>query len=84
MGNKTYLGYGVYVQRNEWDQIVLTTEDGVRTTNSVVLEPEVLGQFMSWLGFFRERPNPASAMFRQGEGGKFTSDGKVKVKDGEV
>lgn len=26
----------------------------------------------------------ASVMFRQGEGGKFTSDQKVKVKDGEV
>lgn len=37
---KAYLGDGVYV---EWDgfSFILTTEDGARVTNRIVLEPEV-------------------------------------------
>jgi hypothetical protein len=38
--HKTYLGDGVYAII-EYNQVVLTTEDGVRTTNRIVLEPEV-------------------------------------------
>jgi hypothetical protein len=37
---KHYLGDGVYVEAN-LRGLVLTTEDGVRTTNTIVLEPSV-------------------------------------------
>lgn len=38
---KAYIGDGVYV---DWDgySIVLTTEDGIRMTNIIYLEPEVM------------------------------------------
>lgn len=37
---KTYLGDGVYADFDGFG-IVLTTEDGIRETNRIVLEPEV-------------------------------------------
>jgi len=37
---KRYLGDGVYVDRNELG-LVLTTENGIAVTNTIVLEPEV-------------------------------------------
>ena len=36
----TYLGDGVYVKEDGYG-LVLSTEDGVRTTNTIWLEPEV-------------------------------------------
>jgi hypothetical protein len=49
---KEYLGDGVYAG---WDgyAIVLTTEDGIRATNTVVLEPDVysaLARYVERLG----------------------------------
>lgn len=38
--SKQYLGDGVYVDVNALG-LVLTTEDGLKTTNTIVLEPEV-------------------------------------------
>jgi hypothetical protein len=37
---KVYLGDGVYLALDGPD-LVLTTEDGIRVTNRIVLEPEV-------------------------------------------
>lgn len=45
---KAYLGDGVYAERTP-QGIVLTTENGISITNSIVLEPEVLSAFMEWL-----------------------------------
>lgn len=39
--NKEYLGDGVYVARAD-NGLVLTTENGIRITNTIFLEPEVL------------------------------------------
>lgn len=43
MPNKTkeYLGDGVYVDFDDFS-FILTTENGIETTNVIVLEPEVL------------------------------------------
>lgn len=38
--NKQYLGDAVYADF-QYDQIVLTTEDGIRDTNTIYLEPQV-------------------------------------------
>jgi hypothetical protein len=37
---------------------VLTTENGSRITNTVVLDPEVLLNFELWLKQLREEPQP--------------------------
>lgn len=50
MKKKEYLGDGVYVEINENGQIVLTTEDGIRATNTIYLEPEVYGRLVEYLG----------------------------------
>ena len=39
---KSYLGDAVYADLDQWGCLILTTEDGIRATNRIVLEPEVL------------------------------------------
>ncbi len=46
--SKRYLGDGVYVDIDERG-IVLTTEDGIRATNTIVLEPEVIAALEQYL-----------------------------------
>lgn len=46
---KTYLGDGAYVHFDEHGCVVLTAENGYRTTNTVVLEPEVFAALVAWL-----------------------------------
>jgi hypothetical protein len=45
---KTYLGDGAYA---EWDghDMTLTTSNGIEDTNTVVLEPGVLGMFLRFV-----------------------------------
>ena len=45
---KTYLGDAVYVDFDGW-HIVLTTEDGISTTNEIFLEPEVIVALQQYL-----------------------------------
>lgn len=47
---KEYLGDGVYVERDEFGNLIVTTEDGIRATNRIVMEPEVLQSFLRWIG----------------------------------
>lgn len=47
--SKRYLGDAVYVQWKEWGDLVLTTEDGIRATNRIVLEPTVLRALLAYL-----------------------------------
>lgn len=47
MDNKSYLGDGVYVQHDGFS-IVLTTEDGISTTNTIYLEPSVYNALGEW------------------------------------
>jgi hypothetical protein len=44
---KPYLGDGVYVEHDGF-AFVLTTEDGIRVTNRIVLEPEVYTALAKW------------------------------------
>ena len=44
MGDKVSLGDSVYAQFDGFG-IILTTENGLGPTNTIVLEPEVLGKF---------------------------------------
>lgn len=38
---KRYVGDGVYADYSEHGELVLTTENGIEVTNTIVLEPEV-------------------------------------------
>jgi hypothetical protein len=40
--HREYLGDAVYAQCDEIGRLVLTTEDGYRATNTIVLEPTVI------------------------------------------
>lgn len=50
---KDYIGDGAYVDFDGYS-VVLTTEDGLRATNTIVLEPEVLVAFERWVKRLRE------------------------------
>ena len=45
---KTYLGDSVYVD-DEHGMVKLTTENGLGASNTIFLEPEVLGALFTWL-----------------------------------
>jgi hypothetical protein len=45
---KQYIGDGVYVAI-DCNDIVLTTEDGISVTNTVILEPQVLAALIEYL-----------------------------------
>ncbi len=46
---KLYLGDAVYVDLTKHGEVILTTEDGIRTTNTIILEPKVLQSFLDYL-----------------------------------
>ncbi len=48
---KRYLGDGVYADVDDaCGSIVLTTEDGIRATNTIYLEPEVIASLLRYIG----------------------------------
>ena len=48
MLEKRYLGDGVYLEVTEHD-LVMYTSDGIKATNRIVLEPQVLANLMEYL-----------------------------------
>jgi hypothetical protein len=50
---KQYMGDGVYAAVDPVTglagTVVLTTENGIEATNTIVLEPEVLAVFLRWV-----------------------------------
>ncbi len=40
--SKTYIGDGVYAEIDPFGTLTLTTEDGIRVTNTIHLVPEVM------------------------------------------
>lgn len=49
MATKDYLGDGVYAEITGYGDLVLTTSDGERNTNRIVLEPEVLAALLRYV-----------------------------------
>lgn len=47
-GDKRYLGDGAYVAFDGFG-LVLTTENGIETTNRIVLEPEVYAALLAYV-----------------------------------
>jgi len=62
--HKQYIGDGVYAEWDDFGAIVLTTEDGVRTTNRIVLER---GVFQSLLNFWEAVDEEAAPDVQQEE-----------------
>ncbi len=57
--NKQYLGDAVYVDFDGY-HVVLTTEDGIRITNTICLEPRVFDALLKYyraLGASQEAPD---------------------------
>lgn len=53
--NKAYIGDGVYAEMLEDFSCVLTAEDGISTSDRIVLEPEVLDALNRYIqAWFRE------------------------------
>lgn len=57
---KTYLGDGVYADVDGYGGVVLTTENGVAATNTIVLEPAVVLALTLWLEVVRARTAPSA------------------------
>ena len=61
MKYKQYLGDAVYANFDGY-YIILTTEDGIRTTNTIYLEPQALkalNSYTAWLqNVFNSESNP--------------------------
>ena len=53
--DKEYLGDGVYTEQDEFENVVLTTENGLLTTNRIVLEPQVLQALLDFLDIVPEK-----------------------------
>ena len=51
--NKEYLGDAVYAEWEEFAdgsvRLILTTEDGIKATNKIILEPEVIIELHRYL-----------------------------------
>jgi hypothetical protein len=52
---KLYIGDGVYIDFDGY-ALVLTTEDGVRVTNRIVLEPEVYRCLLRYVEVLKREP----------------------------
>jgi len=50
---KEYLGDGAYIQYDGWN-FILTTENGIQTTNEIVLNPEVAKSLLDYINKINE------------------------------
>lgn len=46
---KSYLGDAVYVNTDDFGSLVLTTENGILATNTIVIEPEVWSRMVEYV-----------------------------------
>lgn len=52
---KAYLGDAVYASISNFGELVLTTEDGIKATNTIVLEPSVVLELESYIKAWRSK-----------------------------
>lgn len=50
MKQKEYLGDSVYAEIDNSNRIILTTENGLQTSNIIILEPEILENLLRFKG----------------------------------
>ncbi len=73
--SKRYLGDAVYV-RHDGFGIVLTTEDGIRATNTIVMEPSVIHNFEEWIAEVKKAIAEASMLVQSEEVEDIFRDGR--------
>lgn len=44
-----YLGDSVYADRDDFGALILTTENGIEASNTIILEPEVIRALLHYL-----------------------------------
>jgi len=49
VARRKYLGDGAYVERTAYGDVMLSTSDGIRTTNNIFLDDDVLRSFLDYL-----------------------------------
>ena len=53
---KSYFGDSIYVELNEYDEVILTTENGFGPSNTIIFESGTFDQLASFVkGLARER-----------------------------
>ena len=55
---KVYLGDAVYARVDEFGAVILTTENGIRATNIITLEPETMAALASFYKRAMAQPLP--------------------------
>ena len=60
MSDKAYIGDGVYVEFDGYG-LLLTTENGIETTNSIYLEPDVYSSLVLFVADIRRNGKLAIA-----------------------
>lgn len=53
--NKEYLGDGVYVEISPYGEVILTTENGYETTNTIALEDSVWSNLQMFIKRYTKR-----------------------------
>jgi len=56
---KRYIGDGVYIDHDGF-AFVLTTENGIRATNRIVLEPQVYEELVRYVADLKTRARPVT------------------------
>lgn len=46
---KTYIGDGIYAQIDNIGRLILTTENGISVTNTIVFEPQEWLTLINWI-----------------------------------
>jgi hypothetical protein len=64
MSKKAYIGDGVYVDYDGWN-LILTAEDGIKATNTIYLEPDVLRSLLDYVEQFKNGDDPKNDSYAE-------------------
>jgi len=65
MKPKQYLGDAVYIKQGRFGDYILTTEDGIRVLNEIILEPEVTQALLEYINKEKEEKEEESTDWRK-------------------
>jgi len=65
MKPKQYLGDAVYIKQGRFGDYILTTEDGIKVLNEIILEPEVTQALLEYINKEKEEKEEESTDWRK-------------------